>query len=424
MEFKVASYNCRGLPKDKSRLYLRPDIIELFNSHDIIALQETHLSIQELKILNSLHDSFVGVGAAKIDETCSLINGRYSGGVAIFWKIELSKYIKQLTLDSNWCVGIEIILDSIVFSILNVYMPYQKPEHEDLYFENLGYLKSCIDELNTSNICILGDFNANLGVSGNKLFSNCLIDFCNENSLIISDKINLPDDTYTYVSTREGRSLYSWLDHVVSSTDFHSCINDIQVLYNVSDDDHIPITMKLKVSNLPKVEFDSNNYNNCFNITWDTVTENDLKKYCELTDKNISNISIPTETIICTNINCKNLEHLTMTKNFYNDIVKCLVLSSKHISNNVANSFNKPGWTEYVSDLYNYSREIRQVWIENGKPRQGAIFSELSRSRARFKYALRFIRKNESELRKESLAKKMTNPIYWMPSITLIWRRK
>ena len=80
MDFKVASYNCRGLPKDKNKLLLRPDIIELFETNHIIALQETHLSIQDLKILNSLHDSFVGVGVSKTDETEKIISGRYSGG--------------------------------------------------------------------------------------------------------------------------------------------------------------------------------------------------------------------------------------------------------------------------------------------------------------------------------------------------------
>ena len=44
---------------------------------------------------------------------------------------------------------------------------------------------------------------------------------------------------------------------------------------------------------------------------------------------------------------------------------------------------------------------MRKLWLENGKQRQGAIFNEFTR--------LKFIRKNEMILRKESLAKKMTD---------------
>ena len=51
---------------------------------------------------------------------------------------------------------------------------------------------------------------------------------------------------------------------------------------------------------------------------------------------------------------------------------------------------------------------MRLIWINNGKPRNGAISHEYTRSKARFKYALRYIRKNETILRKESLAKKMS----------------
>ena len=52
MSLKVVSYNCRGLPKDGSKLALRPDIKDLFDSCHIIGLQETHYSLQDLKELN------------------------------------------------------------------------------------------------------------------------------------------------------------------------------------------------------------------------------------------------------------------------------------------------------------------------------------------------------------------------------------
>ena len=52
------------------------------------------------------------------------------------------------------------------------------------------------------------------------------------------------------------------------------------------------------------------------------------------------------------------------------------------------------------------SRETYHVWLDNGKPRQGIIYSIYTQSRRRFKYALRFIKKHENELRKEAIAKK------------------
>ena len=85
-----------------------------------------------------------------------------------------------------------------------------------------------------------------------------------------------------------------------------------------------------------------------------------------------------------------------MLEDFFCNIIKCLNISSEQICNNNNNRkfVNKPGWSDHVSDLYKYSREIRQLWLDNGKPRQGPLFNEFSRSKVRFKYALRFIQKN------------------------------
>ena len=75
----IISYNCRGLPKSRQQLALRPDIANLLNSYQIIAFQEIWYSKQNLNIINSLHDGFDGVGVAKINEGDNIVHGRYSG---------------------------------------------------------------------------------------------------------------------------------------------------------------------------------------------------------------------------------------------------------------------------------------------------------------------------------------------------------
>ena len=251
MAVQIVSYNCRGLPKDQSKLSLRPDVNSLFDKGDIIAFQETHYSKQNLKCLNSLHDLYVGIGAAKIDESEGIIQGRFSGGVAIMWRAELSKFIKAIDLNVDWCTAIEVATAGTRFIILNVYLPYQSHENEDLYIEYLGFLKSVIDDMNHTNIVIIGDFNANLGLTGTNLFANHMLEFCQESSLKISDKILLPDNSYSYVCTREGVNHYSWLDHVVSSHDFHNCIDNIHIAYEMTDEDHIPLIINVNIDCMP-----------------------------------------------------------------------------------------------------------------------------------------------------------------------------
>ena len=286
-------------------------------------------------------------------------------------------------------------------------MPYQCHEHEDLYLEQLGFIKSFIDETNCSNFVIIGDFNANLRNTGTNLFAAHMTDFCQENELIISSRVILPHDTYTYVGHRDGTSHFSWLDHVVSSADFHKSILNISVGYDICDEDHLPVTIDFDVNILPCLT-DSNN-ESVFKINWETVSEADLKYFFKLTDKEFSNIELPVDALVCTDLECHHDHHKVMIETLYNNIISILKDSSSHMCSMVNSSRNRPGWTDYVADLYKYSREARKLWVDNGKPRQGYISEEYIRSKAMFKYALRLISRNENLLRKESLAKKLSN---------------
>ena len=403
---KIISYNCRGLPKDRSKLSLRPDVNNLFDTGDIIAFQETHYSKQNIKILNSLHDSFVGFGVAKVDECEGITQGRISGGVAIMWRSELSKFIKTIDLNVNWCTAIEVAMADTKFIILNVYLPYQSHENEDLYIEYLGFLKSLIDEMNCTNICIIGDFNANLGLSGSNLFAKYMLEFCDESNLKISDKIVLPSNSYSYVSSREGVHFYSWLDHVVSSHDFHSSIDNISIAYEMTHEDHIPVFIDVNINFMPEFSHVSNTCTS--KIKWDSVSEGCLKKYLNQTDKHLSNINIPVDALCCSDLHCRDSSHSSLIKSFYDEIIQSLNNSSQHIFKKSGNFKNNPDWSDYVADIYKYSCEIRRLWLDNGKPRHGPLFHEFSRSKARFKYTLRYISRNEDLLRQESLAKKLS----------------
>ena len=64
-------------------------------------------------------------------------------------------------------------------------------------------------------------------------------------------------------------------------------------------------------------------------------------------------------------------------------------------------NLNRPGWKEFASELYDMSRETYALWKNEGSPRQSLLFEMKNRTKARFKGAMRFIRRNEDALRKE-----------------------
>ena len=97
----------------------------------------------------------------------------------------------------------------------------------------------------------------------NSLFSNNLKTFCSDNNLILSSELLLPPGRYTYIS--EAWYTISWLDHCISTEDAHSCITSMEVHYDLSMSDHIPVSMTLGVDMLPALT------NECNDVTINQV---------------------------------------------------------------------------------------------------------------------------------------------------------
>ena len=66
----------------------------------------------------------------------------------------------------------------------------------------------------------------------------------------------LPTDSYTFVSESWGTT--SWLDHVVGSKDFHETIKNMFIHYEITDVDHIPISVDMDIQLLPELSSDTN----------------------------------------------------------------------------------------------------------------------------------------------------------------------
>ena len=186
-------------------------------------------------------------------------------------------------------------------------MPYQSVENEDLYFEKLGYIKTLLDETQCTNFAVIGDWNANLGSSGTMTFREPMFDFCRENNLTISSHIMLPSDSYTHIHMYIGNIYYSWLDHVVSSHDFHQSIRDISICYDTTDEDHIPLSFILCVDNLPATSDTINDIS--AKIRWDGVSDSNRDIYYFNSSDNLGKIPIPIDTVCCNDIACENQIH-------------------------------------------------------------------------------------------------------------------
>lgn len=99
----------------------------------------------------------------------------------------------------------------------------------------------------------------------------------------------------------------------------------------------------------------------------------------------LNDIILPKSAVTCLDINCKNELYEKELCTLYEKVVESPLISGR--------SLNKT--------------KKHKVKPESGKPRHGPAFDYKKGANASFKYALRFIKRNENALKSESLARKL-----------------
>ena len=393
---KISSFNCRSV-KNSLR-----DVLVLCDMSDIIFLQEHWLPVQNLSYLNSIHPDFVSIGSSPVDFGNGLLVGRPYGGLGILYKKSLSSYIKVVDKSDTSFLCVELKCKDRKVLLINCYLPhYDDGRNLEIYINLLYKINSLILASMYSDVIILGDFNCDI----NSILFNELVVFCGENSLNISDVDILKEESnsFTYVSDATGNT--RWLDHVVTSSNMHRYINDIQILYNFILSDHRPVIVEFNfaLDSIFSIEGPSLNSNvsNCNNkINWSLLSEPSISQY-KLNTFNYSNLSIP-DSVISLNETDKTKISKDIT-NYYNEIIgvfsksSLILIPNRNISNTNTNR-NIPGWNLYVKDNHDRARDWFSLWCDIDKPKSGHIYEIMKFTRSRFKNSLKFCKRNEKKI--------------------------
>ena len=324
------------------------------------------------------------------------------------WRRTLDTFIEPIIYDDETrLLGLKITTYNATILLLNVYLPYQCDDNIDEYLAILGKIQAISDSFESTNIFIIGDFNAN--ISKPSLFSPHLDAFINECHFIPSDIRCLPPDSFTYVSDAHGTT--SWLDHVLTTHSSHSTISDMAVNYDCVSSDHFPLGFTISVNLLPYSEASNQEHVGQSSPKWDTATLQDLKNYYTQTGLLLSAINVPHDALCCTDPNCIDEDHYSDLCKFYDDITNLLSDAAGVIPTKAHNSSSKHfvlGWNDLVSEFHQAARESFLIWRSAGSPRHGPLFDIMKAKRAEFKRKKRLCEKNAETLKADRLASKLS----------------
>ena len=99
----TSSYNCKNI---KSSI---DNVMQLCDVNDIVFLQETWLTHDELYVMKSpsLHPDFFADGVSAMDTSCGMIKVRPFGGIGILWRKSIGSCIHTHKYNDSRVMAIE-----------------------------------------------------------------------------------------------------------------------------------------------------------------------------------------------------------------------------------------------------------------------------------------------------------------------------
>ena len=418
MALKCFTYNCRGWNNGCVT------ISDFIDSFDLCFIQEHWLLTDQLHLLSSFHADFsaVSVSGVKIGE---FVCGRPYGGCAILYRSSFSPCITPLNSTSNRFCALKI-QDNSGTSILlvNVYMPSQSSPSD--YLDTLGVLEGFIESYQCDVSVIVGDFNVDF--SRDNASANYLSTFMASSDLVACD-LTL-GSSIRYTDERDGGSVRSWIDHILCNGSHSHLISQVcPINSGVNFSDHLPISFVLAVSPVRVASSPAYVASDCSPpssplCNWSKAEQCNIDEYRVLISASLPCLSADLEH--CCVPDCS--KHKDALDSYSFEFIKCIVDSACH---SIPCHSRPPGrtlagWNHGPKQLRSQANFWYQVWVEAGCPSNGVLSQIKKRSKQRFKYAVRKIRRQQSYIKRARLANAFSHKSskdFWA-SVKRMTRRK
>jgi len=356
--------------------------LQQFNlQYDMILLQETWLFNYESNLIENSFRDYKCVSASSMPNYRNGVKGRPYGGTAILVKKQFENSIKEV--DSSDPRLLSILLDTKKGKLLviNVYLPCNSFQNDDLITEYFGAIESRISKSDCM-VIVMGDFNVS---PLSKKFSE-LQQLCCDLELEVADVNQLDENSFTFVSKSNGA--VSWIDHCVASKNL---INSVEIPHLCSPSDHVPLVVDADVECIQT----ANNHvapRSLPKIKWKSVSLTRKLEYCYRVQQQVRRFNWN----ICDHKNCSSMNHQAIITEKIKLLFSILQVSSSFLlpSNKKRPYKQEHGWNDHVSVHYAEYRCAFQKWSDGGKLCAN-LYSNMCLKRNRFKSALRLCRKQK-----------------------------
>ena len=391
---KIASYNCRGAQNKME--YLKT----LLSTADILCIQEHWLSELQLSFLGDIDDRFGYIGVSGFDRT-GVLMGRPYGGCGILWRSDIACNVRVLKIDSRRICGIRLENRSWNLLIVCVYLPYEDGQlNTDVFIDQLAQLETVIEQNLDCHSVICGDFNVDFSRSW--LHTALLSSFCENVNVkpVCHHPSCVIDYSYNFDMIR-----FQVLDHfLLSGVLYDKCVERAYVVHDVDNlSDHDPILLDIGLD-IQYVGLSAKVYTP--RPSWRKASQTDLFNYSSALSKELSCLPLDSDVLVCHDMKCNDILHFHALSNYVKGITDACITACNNtipFTSVVQQGGRIAGWSEYVQPLRDKSIFWHNLWKENGRPHSGVVADCMRRSRAAYHHAVRFVKKEEDNIRCERI---------------------
>jgi hypothetical protein len=401
---RIASYNCKNFNNIVTQTYIQ----KAFKECNIILLQEHWLLESQFSLLyNSAETCDVAFIAKSSMDQSVLQNGRPFGGSAIIWKTTMKNKVVPVETISNRLTCIKCFLDEDNFILIfNVYMPCDSGRKDTKFLEYQDILiemQSLYVDSNAMYCIIGGDWNTDLS-RNNSHYVHEFKSFCNSLDFVSCSVLPVSSVLYTFECAATHNK--SHIDHFVVSNNLRGLIKryyDVDSIYNKSD--HLGIILELD-QQIEHIPMSKKKYTP--KTAWYKATIDDIDSYKKQLDIELNKICIPDSCINCHDFACE--KHMKDIETFHNDIVCACIKAAECLpTTSNSNKHSVPGWSDYCATAREKAIFWHNIWKNAGKPHSGPLADLRRSTRAHFHRAVRKVKRNETIIRSEQMAKCIHN---------------
>ena len=308
--------------------------------------------------------------------------GRPFGGVSIVCKQRDGVYPYEIGIESDRIVaiGVKDGFGKLVQIVISVYMPHfdGTARQTAVFVETIDALQCFLDTHgNTAPIFICGDLNVQLPRSdfidpnwcrrpGYNRHSSIMYDFMQTNDLLVTDFLYDQNVSYTYFCN--SRNIFTWIDHVLVVRSNRHLVKTCQIVPpssgNVSD--HLPLRVETVVGlqNEPaSPKYGSSRVCPRWN------NPNNVAQYRARVVEQLLNLP-PVE-------RPNNREEAQYTVDAMTANLSSILHGATSEAGCVPKKVHKPKayWCPQLDKLRQKKLFWWRLWVDNGRPRHGAVYS-------------------------------------------------